>query len=98
MNIGKTLNGNELVVTVTGRIDTATSQDFENSLNDSLQGIRSVLFDFEKLEYISSAGLRILLSMHKKFMALGGIVIKSPNDVVSEVLEVTGFKDILNII
>lgn len=97
MTINKTANGNELVLEVSGRLDTTTAPELENALNESLEGVTNLTIDFKDLEYISSAGLRVLLSAHKKLAAIGKMVVKNVNEVVAEVFEVTGFKDILNI-
>ena len=97
MTIDKTLNGTELYVKVSGRLDTNTSPELEEQLNSLIPSVENLVIDFAELDYISSAGLRVLLSAHKKVSLNGKMVIKNINDVVSEVFEVTGFKDILNI-
>lgn len=97
MTINKTQNGTELTVAVEGRLDTTTAPELENEFSGSLEGITSLVVDLKNLEYISSAGLRVLLSAHKKVSAAGKMVVRNVNEIVSEVFEVTGFKDILNI-
>jgi anti-sigma B factor antagonist len=97
MTIEKTMNGSCLVVRVEGRLDTMTSPDLEAELNRALPEADSLVVDFSKLDYISSAGLRVLLSAHKAMAKKGGMVVTNLNEVVQEVLEVTGFTDILNI-
>jgi anti-sigma B factor antagonist len=98
MTIEKKMNGNELVIALEGRLDTMTSPELEAELNQSLAGADSLTLDFSKLEYISSAGLRVLLSAHKAMSAKGGMKVTNVNEIVQEVFEVTGFADILNIV
>ena len=97
MTIQKTLNGNELTLVVEGRLDTITAPELERELNSSLDGAESLILDFSKLDYISSAGLRVLLSAHKAMAGKGGMKVIHVNEIVSEVFEVTGFSDILTI-
>lgn len=97
MEIQKTLNGTALTVAVEGRLDTTTSPKMEEELRNSIDGITDLVLDFGKLEYISSAGLRVLLAMQKIMNRQGKMMLKNVGDVVMEVFEVTGFVDILNI-
>ena len=97
MTIDKTINGDSAVVALTGRLDTTTSPDLEAALKDVIGTAKFVDFDFSNLEYISSAGLRVLLATHKALSANGKLTIKNVNDTVKEVFEITGFSDILNI-
>ncbi len=97
MTIQKTLNGNELTLALEGRLDTMTAPELEQELNSSLDGAESLILDFSKLDYISSAGLRVLLSAHKAMAGKGGMKVIHVNEIVSEVFEVTGFSDILTI-
>ena len=97
MTINKTLNGDELVYSVEGTIDTTTSPELQKDLDASMGDIRSIVFDFTDVTYISSAGLRVLLHAHKNMNNKGGVKIRNINDLVHEVFEVTGFSDILNI-
>ena len=97
LNINRQTEGNVLTVFLEGRLDTSTSPELEEALKDGLDDVEKLIFDIENLEYISSAGLRVLLSNHKKMASKGGMVVKNPSDVVSEVFDVTGFADILNI-
>ena len=94
MNIQKTLSGAALTVALEGRLDTTTAQKLEEELRD---GITRLVFDVEKLEYISSAGLRVLLAMQKLMNQQGEMVLQNVNEAVMEVFEVTGFSDILRI-
>lgn len=97
MNISKNLDGTRLEIIPEGRLDTTTSPLLEAELKDSLDGITELIFDFAKLEYISSAGLRILLAAQKVMNKQGGMIVKNANEVIAEVFEVTGFSDILTI-
>ena len=97
MTINKTKNGTELTIALEGRLDTMTAPDLEAELKKSLDGVETLTLDFSKLDYISSAGLRVLLSAHKLMSAKGGMKVTNVNDVVQEVFEVTGFADILTI-
>ena len=94
MNIQKTLSGAALTVALEGRLDTTTAPKLEEELRD---GITRLVFDVEKLEYISSAGLRVLLAMQKLMNHHGEMVLQNVNEAVMEVFEVTGFSDILRI-
>ena len=97
MTIEKKMNGTALEIALEGRLDTMTAPELEKELNGSLGSADSLVLDFSKLEYISSAGLRVLLSAHKAMSTKGGMKITNVNEIVQEVFEVTGFADILNI-
>ena len=97
MNIQKTVDGTALTVAVEGRLDTTTSLKLEEELRNSIAGVTRLVFDFEKLEYISSAGLRVLLAMQKIMNKQGEMLLKNVSETVMEVFEVTGFADILSI-
>ena len=97
MNIQKTVNGAALTVALEGRLDTTTSSKLEEDLRSSISGITSLTLDLEKLEYISSAGLRVLLAMQKIMNKQGQMLLRNVNEAVMEVFEVTGFADILSI-
>ena len=97
MTITKTQNGTALTLALEGRLDTMTSPDLEAELNKSLAGADSLTLDLSKLDYISSASLRVLLSAHKLMSARGGLKVTNVNEIVREVFEVTGFADILTI-
>ncbi len=97
LNINKKENGDSLALELEGRLDTTTAPQLESELKDSIDGITSLVFDLEKLEYISSAGLRVLLSAQKIMNRQGEMKITHVNEVISEIFEVTGFTDILTI-
>lgn len=97
MTINKTKNGSTLEVSLIGKLDTVTSPTLEKELNGALDGIEHLFFDFAGLEYISSAGLRILLGLQKIMNKQGEMIIRNVNDTINDVFEVTGFIDILTI-
>ena len=97
MTITKNQNGTALEIALEGRLDTMTSPELEAELNRSLGGAESLVFDFSKLDYISSAGLRVLLASHKQMAGKGGMKVTNVNEIVQEVFDVTGFADILTI-
>lgn len=97
MTIEKNLNGTELTVAVVGRLDTGTAPDVEEVLKESFEGITKLILDFEGLEYLSSAGLRVILQAQKTMNKQGEMVVRNVNETVTEIFEVTGFYDILNI-
>jgi anti-sigma B factor antagonist len=97
MTINKKLNGSALCVALEGRLDTTTAPELESELKASLGGVNELVFDFEKLDYISSAGLRVLLSAQKTMTKQGEMKIIHVNEMIMEVFEVTGFSDILTI-
>ena len=92
MNINFNRNGEELQVSVEGRLDTITAQDFESALINNSNGVSAVVIDCEKLVYVSSAGLRVLLSTHKRMK--GAMKLINVCELVMEVFEMTGFADI----
>ncbi len=96
MKIDKNLEGNNLTITLEGRLDTNTAPDLEKEI-ESLDGVENLIFDLKKLEYISSAGLRIILALQKIMNNQGNMTIKNVNDDVKEVFEITGFSEILDI-
>ena len=97
MTVTKTLEDKILNVKVEGRLDTATAPELKKELEEVLGEAEELVFDFEGLEYMSSAGLRILLATQKKMSAKGGMKVTNVNDVISEIFEITGFSDILTI-
>ncbi|MCM1468203.1 MAG: STAS domain-containing protein [Alistipes sp.] len=99
MNIEKTVNGKEITLTPVGRLDTTTAPKLEAQINETIEEAEKLILDFQGLEYLSSAGLRVLLGAHKAFMKRGSgkLVICHVNENIHEVFELTGFLDILNI-
>ena len=97
MNIAKDLNGATLKIALEGRLDTITAPDLEKELKAGMDGVNELVLDFGKLDYISSAGLRVLLSAHKAMSGKGGMKVTNVNEIVREVFDVTGFSDILTI-
>lgn len=97
MTICKKQNGSSLTLAVEGRLDTITAPELEKELKESLDGVSELILDFEKLDYISSAGLRVLLSAKKAMMNKGGMKVVNVGEIVREVFDVTGFSDFLTI-
>ena len=97
MTIEKNLNGEELNVKVTGRLDTTTAPELEASLKESFEGVKKLVLDFSDLEYLSSAGLRVILQAQKVMNKQGEMVVRNINETISEIFEVTGFSDVLTI-
>ena len=97
MNIIKMEENKTLNIALEGRLDTTTAPQLEAELKQSIADNTKLIFDFEKLEYLSSAGLRVLLAAQKVMNKQGEMMIRNVNDVISEVFEVTGFADILTI-
>lgn len=97
MTIEKIENGSQLTVVLTGRLDTTTAPKLEGVLKQSLNGIESLIFDFAALEYLSSAGLRVLLSAQKVMNRQGEMIVQNVNETIGEIFEVTGFVDVLTI-
>lgn len=97
MNITKKLEGENLTLVVEGRLDTTTAPELEAEIDRSLEGVKELVFDFEKLEYVSSAGLRIILKAQKIMNIQGSMKIVNVNDAIMEVFDITGFVDILTI-
>ena len=97
MTIEQTKNGNALNLALEGRLDTMTAPQLEAALKEALPGVEALTFDFGKLEYISSAGLRVLLSAQKTMNKQGAMKVIHANEMIMEIFEVTGFADILNI-
>lgn len=98
MEILKTVENSVMKIALDGRLDTMTSPKLESELRDSLGDITELIFDFAKLAYISSAGLRVLLTAQKVMNKQGEMLIRNVNSEVKEVFDVTGFSDILKIV
>ncbi len=97
MTINKTLNEGTLLIAVEGRLETTTAPELEAVIKNELDGVTSLVFDFSKLDYISSAGLRILLTAQKAMTRQGEMKVCGANEIVMEIFEVTGFSDFLTI-
>ena len=97
MTINKTQEGTALTIALEGRLDTMTAPELEAELTTALDSADTLTFDFADLDYISSAGLRVLLSTHKRMAAKGGMKVIHVNEIVREVFDVTGFSDVLDI-
>ena len=97
MTINRIKNGSELTLAVDGRLETTTAPELETVVKTEIDDVISLIFDFSKLEYISSAGLRVLLSAQKIMNKQGTMKVIGANDIVKEIFEVTGFSDILTI-
>ena len=97
MTITMKQNGTTLEVTLEGRLDGVTAPDLEEALKDKLDDIEELILDFSNVEYISSAGLRVLLSFHKTMYGKGKMKVIHANEIVQEVFEVTGFDSVLDI-
>lgn len=97
MEIKKNLNGSTLTIAIDGRLDTTSAPSLEAELKASTDGVKELIFDFEQLKYISSAGLRVILGAQKLMNKQGSMVIKNVNADINEIFEITGFNDILTI-
>lgn len=97
MEIKKDLAGTTLTMSIIGRLDASNASTLTNELNTSLNGVQELIFDFQELKYIASAGLRVLLTAQKRMNKQGSMKIRNVNDSVMEVLEMTGFSDLMNI-
>ena len=97
MIITKTTDGTSLTLALEGRLDTMTAPQLESDLRSSIDGIDKLFLDFTPLEYVSSAGLRVLLSAQKIMNKQGSMVIRNVNENVMDIFDITGFVDILTI-
>ena len=97
MTINKIANGKDLIISLAGRLDTTTAPQLDDELKNALNGVTKLDFDLAKLEYISSAGLRVLLSAQKVMNKQGEMKLLNVNETILEIFEVTGFSDILTI-
>lgn len=97
LNIETKKNNGELLIALEGRLDTVTAPELEAVIKENVGDTNDLIFDFANLAYISSAGLRVLLSAHKQMMKKGSMVIKNTPEEVRDTFEITGFSDILTI-
>ena len=98
MDIIKNLDGKKLNIKLVGRLDTITAPSLDAELKNSLAGVEELAFDFSELEYISSAGLRVLLAGQKVMNKQGTMTLANVNSSIKEVFDMTGFSDILTIL
>jgi anti-sigma B factor antagonist len=97
LNINEAKKGERLDIALEGRLDTPTAPQLEEKINSAISDVTNLTFDFTKLEYISSAGLRVLLSAQKVMNKQGKMTISNVSEEIMEIFEVTGFSDILTI-
>ena len=97
MNITKSAENDKVTIAITGRLDTNTAPQLEAELKQSIEETKSLVFDFTKLDYVSSAGLRVILAAQKQMNKQGSMVITNVKPTIMEVFEITGFADILTI-
>lgn len=97
MTINKNTEGSKLTLALSGRLDTTTAPELEEFIQSSMAGVTDLVLDLSNLEYISSAGLRVLLSAQKIMNKQGSMVVTGANEIVMEVFEVTGFDEILTL-
>lgn len=97
MTIEKIAEGKKLTIVLTGRLDTTTAPKLETELKQNISGVEELVLDFAQLEYLSSAGLRVLLAAQKVMNRQGSMVVRNVNEIVMEIFEVTGFVDVLTI-
>lgn len=97
MEINKKVEDNKLLISLIGRLDSNTSVDLEKDLQADLDNIQEITFDFKDLEYISSAGLRVLLMCQKKIASKGKMEVINVNETIKEIFEITGFNNILDV-
>ena len=97
MNVIKKQEGATLTVTLEGRLDTVAAPQLEGELRTAVNGVDKLVFDFSGVEYVSSAGLRVLLSTHKVMNKQGKMIIRNAPPMIMDIFEVSGFRDLLNI-
>jgi anti-sigma B factor antagonist len=97
MDIKKELNGTELTIAIIGKLNTVTAPSLETEIKASLPGVTSLILDFAELDYLSSAGLRVILTAQQIMNKQGKMVVRNVNDTINEIFDVTGFVDILTI-
>ena len=97
LTVEKRIDENKLTLILDGRLDTNTAPEFEKTLNESLENVKALVFDFSGLEYISSAGLRLLLTAKKRMSSNGSMKIVGVKGAVLDIFEITGLTDIITI-
>ena len=96
MTINKEAKGSKLTMAIEGRVDTTTAPELDNQLRDSIEGVTDLILDFTKVEYVSSAGLRVLLSAQKTMNKQGQMKLIGVSDDIKEIFDITGFSEILS--
>ena len=97
MTVNVNKDGEKLIIAPEGRIDAVTANDFSKVIEENIEGVKDLTFDFGKLDYISSAGLRVLLTSQKNMAKIGSMKLINVPDVIMDVFNITGFADILTI-
>lgn len=97
MTVEKNINGTEVSLKVIGRLDTVTAPELDAVIDECIEGAQNLVLDFEALEYVSSAGLRVILKAQKIMNSKGSMKLVNVNDSIMEVFDITGFSDILEI-
>lgn len=97
LDIKKVKEGSNMTLTLKGRLDTITAPNLEDEIDESIDDVTDLVMDFQEIEYVSSAGLRVLLTAQQTMDEKGSMVIKNASDSVKDVFEITGFVDILNV-
>lgn len=97
MIVNRIQDGGALTLLPEGRLDTVTAPEFEAAVKEGMEGVTALTLDFQKLDYISSAGLRVLLSAQKTMNRQGSMTVKNVNETIREILDITGFSDILTV-
>ena len=97
MNIEVRKNSGEVIIEVAGRLDTITAPTLEKAIGENIEDTKNLILDLKELNYISSAGLRVLLSTHKKMQNIGSMKVRNVCVEIMEIFEMTGFVDILSI-
>lgn len=97
LDIKKTIDGGKVLLSITGRVDSNTALDLEQEMKASITGATELILDLKNTDYISSAGLRVLLAAQKQMNKQGEMKVLNVNKTVMEVFEITGFSDILTI-
>lgn len=97
MKISKQTNETTMTLALEGRLDTTTAPELEKVLKENLDGVNTLVLDFKDLDYLSSAGLRVILGAQKKMNKFGKMIVHNVNDTIMEIFEITGFSDILTI-
>lgn len=96
MTINKEAKGSKLTMAIEGRVDTTTAPELDNQLKESIEGVTNLILDFTKVEYVSSAGLRVLLSAQKTMNKQGQMKLIGVSDDIKEIFDITGFSEILS--